>query len=213
MCEKRNVKISISRLILIVNLLVFGLWRFNGVGALDHAFLDKNFLVSWDLLKEGRVWVLITSVFSHQLFFHFLLNMLVLINFGSILERILRWKEFLRLYILAGIFSSFCHALVSRLLLGSSHFAALGASGALSGVILVFVLMFPREKLYLFGLIPIPALFGALVFMGLDVWGLIAQAEGGGLPIGHGAHLGGAVFGIFYFFFRLRPRLVRKVLT
>jgi membrane associated rhomboid family serine protease len=50
---------------------------------------------------------------------------------------------------------------------------------------------------------------GALAFIGLDVWGLIAQAEGGGLPIGHGAHLGGAFTGILYYFLFLRGRIPR----
>ena len=41
------------------------------------------------------------------------------------------------------------------------------------------------------GIVPVPALAGVLAFVGLDLWGLIAQGRGGGLPIGHGAHLGG----------------------
>ena len=79
---------------------------------------------------------------------------------------------------------------------------ALGASGALAGVILLFSLAFPKERLYILGLIPIPAIFGALAFVGLDIWGLVAQSKGGGLPIGHGAHLGGALAGGIYFLIR-----------
>jgi membrane associated rhomboid family serine protease len=90
--------------------------------------------------------------------------------------------------------------LVSSFILVEPDLPALGASGAISGLILVFSLLFPKERLLIFGLIPIPALFGALLFIGLDVWGLISQAEGGGLPIGHGAHLGGGVTGIFFYF-------------
>ena len=48
---------------------------------------------------------------------------------------------------------------------------------------------------------------GAILFVGLDVWGVIAQAGGGGLPIGHGAHLGGALAGLIYYFV-LRAQMV-----
>lgn len=70
--------------------------------------------------------------------------------------------------------------------------------------------MFPREKILLFGIIPLPAIVGALAFIGLDIWGVVAQAGGGGLPIGHGAHLGGAITGIIYYLLYLRPRLKRR---
>ena len=87
---------------------------------------------------------------------------------------------------------------------------ALGASGAIAGLVLVFSLIFPREKILLMGIIPVPALFGALAFVGLDLWGLTAQAHGGGLPIGHGAHLGGALTGMLYYVFFLRRRIRRR---
>ena len=75
---------------------------------------------------------------------------------------------------------------------------------------MVFSLLFPKQKLLLFGIIPVSAILGALIFVGLDIWGLIAQAEGGGLPIGHGAHLGGALSGFLYYNFILKPRLSGK---
>ena len=133
------------------------------------------------------------------------MNMYVLNSFGPIVEAILGPRRFLTFFVVAGIFSSFCHGTVSALLLGKPDLPALGASGAISGLILFFSLLFPREKILLLGFIPMPALFGALAFIGLDIAGLMAQAEGGGLPIGHGAHLGGAFAGIiFYFMYRRR---------
>jgi membrane associated rhomboid family serine protease len=165
--------------------------------------------VSWDALLDGRLWVLLTSVFSHISLLHILLNMLVLNNFGPILERVLGAKAFLKFYLVAGIFSSLAHSLVSALILSKPEVPALGASGAISGLVMVFSLLFPKQIMLLFGLVPVPALIGALMFAGLDLWGLFVQAEGGGLPIGHGAHLGGAFCGLFYYFFVLRPRSVK----
>lgn len=166
----------------------------------------NHFLVSWDSLIFGRPWTLITSVFSHNMFLHFFMNMFVLNSFGTILERILGSWRFVKIYFVAGAFSSFCHAFVSAWILHQPDLPALGASGAVSAIIILFSLMFPREKILLFAIIPIPAILGAILFIGLDIWGLVAQAEGGGLPIGHGAHLGGALAGIVYYLLYLRPK-------
>lgn len=162
--------------------------------------MADNFLVSWNAIAEGRIWVLITSVFSHNLFLHFFINMYVLNSFGPFVERILGKRSFARFYMLAGVISSVGHAAVSSLILDAPELPALGASGAIAGVILLFSFLFPREKILLLGLIPLPALWGAILFIGIDIWGLVAQAEGGGFPIGHGAHLGGALTGIVYYF-------------
>ena len=113
-------------------------------------------------------------------------------------------RRFLAFYLVAGIVASLTHAFVSAWILSEPGLPALGASGAIAGVILVFALMFPKERILLFGIIPIPAIWGAVAAVGLDIWGLVAQARGGGLPIGYGAHLGGAATGFIYYFLFLR---------
>lgn len=187
---------------LVINSAVFVLWFFWGRSNPD--FMQENFLVSWTGLKQGYLWQLITSVYSHNMFLHFLINMFVLRSFGTLLEQILGSTRFLLFYLVAGIFSSFMHSFVSMAFLDSPGLPALGASGAVSGLVLLFSLMFPWQMLLFFGIIPIPAILGALAFVGIDLFGLFMQAKGGGLPIGHGAHLGGAFIGVLYFFFILR---------
>jgi membrane associated rhomboid family serine protease len=169
-----------------------------------------HFLVSWDSLIEGRYWTLITSAFSHNEFWHLILNMFVLSSFGPVIQIVIGTKRFLAFYFVAAIISSFGHALVSAFILGQPDLPALGASGAISGIVLLFAFIFPRERILIFGIIPLPAIWGALLFVGLDIWGVFAQAEGGGLPIGHGAHLGGAVTGILYYYFWIRKALQRQ---
>lgn len=195
-------------LIVAVNVAVFLLWHLQGPG--EPVFMEKNFLISWQALSDGRYWTLLTAVFSHNWDLHILINMLVLWSFGSVLEMVLGPSRFLKFYLVAGIFSSFSHAALSEWLLGQPQLAALGASGAIAGLVLLFALMFPKQKIYLFAVVPIPALWGALAFVGIDLWGLSAQAEGGGLPIGHGAHLGGALIGVIYYVFFIRPRWVKS---
>ena len=190
-------------LLIYINVFIYILWWFEGS---QSAFMQDNFLVSWSALADGRWWVLISSVFSHSMFFHIFINMIVLKDFGDVVEALLGSRFFIIFYLLAGIFSSICHAVVSAFVLGEPDLPALGASGAVCGLLMLFCLIFPKRKILLFALIPIPALFGALLLIGLDIWGLVAQAEGGGLPIGHGAHLGGAFAGVVAYFLVVRPQ-------
>lgn len=190
--------------ILIVNIAVFLTWNISGGARPEPDFMINNFLVSWEALAEGRFWILITSAFSHNMFFHLFMNMFVLINFGVVVESTIGFSRFVKFYLVAGAVSSFSHAFVSAWVLHQPELPALGASGAISGVVLLYSLMYPKQKILIFALIPVPALWAVAVFVGLDIWGLIAQAEGGGLPIGHGAHLGGVLTGVIYYFISIR---------
>lgn len=181
------------------NTLVFILWQFSD--ETPDSFMVRYFTVSYQALTEGRWITLLTSVYSHSLFLHFFVNMYVLRSFGSIIERRLGFRRFMRFYFYAGIFSSLAHSLLSKYLLNDPSQSALGASGAVAGIVVLFCLFFPKEKIAILGIIPVPALFGALLIVGIDVWGLMAQAGGHGLPIGHGAHLGGAFVGVLYFLY------------
>ena len=196
-------------LLIAINTFIFLLWLIS-ISKENIAFMREHFLVSWSALADGRWWTIFTSVFSHHMFLHFLINMMVLKSFGPVLVRILSRRSFLAFYLVAGAVASLSHAFVSAFILGDRSLPALGASGAIAGLVMVFSLIFPREKILLFGFVPIPALWGALAFIGLDLWGVMAQAKGGGLPIGHGAHLGGAFTGAVYFYWLLRPRIKQR---
>src|SRR3989338_8485689 len=142
-------------LIITINVIIFFIWNFS-YGE-EPLYMLQNFLISWNALAEGRPWTLITSVFSHNTFWHLFINMYVLMNFGSVLEKIIGSKSFIQFYFTAGLVSSLAHSIVSAFLIGDPSIPALGASGAISGLILVFCFLFPREKLYFFGIVPIPA--------------------------------------------------------
>jgi membrane associated rhomboid family serine protease len=189
-----------------VNVLVFLAWRFAEEGSPLWTALARNFLVSTNRLDHGMWWTLLSSAFSHMDLWHLGLNMIVLWSFGSILERLWGIRLFTTFYLVAAAVASASHCLVSSLFLGNGQIAALGASGAVSGLLLAFALQFPRHKILIFALVPVPALAGALFFVAIDIWGLVAQGRGIGLPIGHGAHLGGALCGALFYFGYLRSR-------
>lgn len=192
---------TVVNALLTANIVVFFLWMWAGI---PTAFMAEHFLVSWRHLEAGHVWVLVTALFSHTLLLHLGVNMIVLLSFGPPLEAIMGSGPFLVFYLLAGVAGSLAHAATSALLIGNPEMAALGASSALAGVLLLFSLAFPRARVLLFFIIPLPAIVAALAFVAIDVWGLVAQVGGDGLPIGHGAHLGGAVAGAIYFVTRGR---------
>lgn len=185
----------VVKAILWINVGVFLLWWWLGPRS---SLAAENLVVSWDLLAEGRIWVIVTSVFSHSLTVHLLVNMIVLLSFGGPMERLMGHAAFLRFYLLAGVVASLSHAVTSNLLLGRPDLSALGASGALAGVLMLFSFSFPRAKVLFFFVLPLPAVVAALAFIAIDLWGLWAQMGGGTLPIGHGAHLGGGLVGILY---------------
>lgn len=194
----------LTNLIVALNIVIFLLWQV--AGGDENGFMARNFLVSWTALGEGRWWTLVTSVFSHFAVLHIFLNMYVFRGFGAVLEQALGRTRYLLFYLAAGVVASLCHSLVSAFVLGQPGLPALGASGAISGVVLLFALLFPRQRLLFFGIIPTPAIWGAVLFVGLDLWGLVEQTRGGSMPIGYGAHLGGALAGGAYYFFWLRRR-------
>lgn len=196
------------RSIILINIGVFLAWQFAFTQG-DVTFMAKNFLISYNSLAQGRFWDLLTSVFSHNSFMHIFINMFVLNSFGPIVVQVTGKRAFLAFYLTAGIFGSLVHALTSAYLMHEPSLNALGASGAIAGVILLFSLLFPKQKILLLGIIPIAAIWGALLFIGVDLWGLIAQSKGGGLPIGHGAHLGGAFVGIITFLI-LRKKALKE---
>lgn len=183
--------------IVMINVGVFLLWNLYGV--IHPDFMINNFLVSWSAITQGRIWTLLTSVFSHNMLWHILINMFVFYNFGLAVENYLGSNRFLLFYLLAGITGSLIHCLVSAFMLHQPGLPALGASGAISGVVLLFALLYPQQKIFLFGIIPLPAIWAAVLFVGIDAMGLINQTRGAPIPIGYGAHLGGAMAGLLYF--------------
>lgn len=182
--------------LLAANVVVFLLWLW---AAVPTPVMADHFLISWNHLAEGRVWTLLTALFSHNMLFHLLVNMIVLVSFGPLLERAMGAGSFAAFYLVAGAVGSLAHAAASNFLIGAPAQPALGASSALAGVLLLFSLAFPKSRVLLFFVIPLPAIVAALAFVAIDIWGLMVQIEGGGLPIGHGAHLGGALTGAVYY--------------
>lgn len=131
-----------------------------------------------------------TSAFLHVSWAHLFFNMFTLYLFGYPVVRVLGVGGFLILYfcsLLGGnLFASYYHR-------KSNHYAAVGASGAISGILFSTILLYPELELYLFFIpIPIPGYLFAAAYVAYSLYGMKMRNDN----IGHTAHLGGALCGI-----------------
>ncbi|HQR08064.1 MAG TPA: rhomboid family intramembrane serine protease [Gemmatales bacterium] len=141
---------------------------------------------------------LLTSLFMHGSFMHLLGNMLFLWIFGKHLEDALGMFRFLAFYLVAGICASLVHILFNQSFPGSI-IPTLGASGAISGVLAGYVMLFPHKMIgviIFFFAVELPAWvfigiwFGFQVINGLGTFG--DQVSG----IAYSAHIGGFLVGL-----------------
>lgn len=137
-----------------------------------------------------RPWTIITYMFAHSTFgfTHILFNMFALFIFGPRVEMRLGGTHFIRMYLVAGVSGG----LVS--LFFTPYAAIVGASGAVFGVSLAFAMFYPREKIYIWGIIPIEARVLVLI---MTVVSLYSGMRGGG-NVAHFAHLGGYLGAYLY---------------
>ncbi len=148
---------------------------------------------------------LLTSMFLHGGFAHIFGNMLYLWIFGDNVEHAFGSVRFLIFYLLCGLLASAAHIVSGP----ASVVPSLGASGAISGVLGAYLLMFPGNRVnvvFFFRVIAVPAIvvIGSwFVFQLLSSAGtMLSEREGGG--IAYLAHIGGFAAG-FLLTFVMRP--------
>ncbi len=133
----------------------------------------------------------ITGGFVHVSLPHLLFNAITLYFFGPLLESQLGSVKYFILYF-GALLSA--HTLTYFQHRQNSAYNAVGASGAISGVLFAYVLFAPYDMLLLFGILPIPAILFAFLFVGVSIY---AMKSGRSFGIAHEAHLGGALGGAF----------------
>jgi membrane associated rhomboid family serine protease len=136
-----------------------------------------------------RPWTAITYMFLHAGLGHLFFNMIGLFFFGPRLEVRLGGSDFLWLYFLGGIGGA-----VFSFFFAPAAFVV-GASAAVYGVLLGFALYWPYERIYIWGILPVPAWLLAAM---LVVMSLYSGVSGTGGNTAHYAHLGGLAFGFAY---------------
>ncbi|HKJ93510.1 MAG TPA: rhomboid family intramembrane serine protease [Longimicrobiales bacterium] len=143
-----------------------------------------GFVPAWALY---RPWTPITYMFVHAGIWHIGFNMLALFFFGPRVEARMGGRRFLVLYFLSGLGGA-------ALSFITPYTMVVGASGAIFGVLLAFARYWPHERIYIWGVLPVPA---AAMVVGLVVISLYLGIRGGG-TVAHFAHLGGFGAGWLY---------------
>lgn len=194
-------------------------------------FTDALVMDPVAVFEHGQIWRPFTAIFLHDPhgLGHLVINMLVLWFFGHDMEDLYGPKEFLWFYLAAGVISSLVWGLCAYWLepimqaeflrgqnlpdhvreafegLALRHRTALGASGAVTAVMILCAWHYPYRTILLFFILPVPLWLIAVVYVFADFMVLYQ-----GVPSGTGvaAHLAGAAFATAYYYFNWRLALL-----
>ena len=140
---------------------------------------------------------LLTSMFLHGGWMHLGGNMLYLWIFGDNIERAMGTARFLVFYLICGVVAGLAHIVFS----GASAVPSVGASGAISGVLGGYLLLFPGNRVRVLtrgGVASVPALvvlgFWIVIQLFSQIGSIAETSDGGG--VAYMAHIGGFVAGL-----------------
>jgi membrane associated rhomboid family serine protease len=222
----RHLTPIVNYVFIAINVLVFIM--FQGMGAnlgFTYAFstVPAEILTGTDIITQGQivrdpssgqqfelpglqptpipVWgTIITSMFMHGGWGHLLGNMLFLWIYGDNIENRLGHTRYFLFYLLCGILASLSHVFVSQAFSPASlNIPSLGASGAISGVMGAYMLLFPRRRINMLMLrtvVAVPAIVALGVWILLQIISGAGSlgTEGGG--VAYAAHIGGFLAGM-----------------
>ena len=155
-------------------------------------FNDFNFFEKYKFniagIRKGQQFRMFTSGFLHADFNHLLFNMLTLYFFAGVVIAYVGVIKFVLIYLVSLLLGSLLSFYFHK---DEYHYSAVGASGAVMGILYSAILFIPDENLYLFFAIPIPAWIFGLAYLLYSIYGMKKKLGN----IGHDAHIGGAIGG------------------
>ncbi len=186
--------VSVTFILILINVIAFIF--FATLMALNVLSLDFVALKPSNITQGKYLWTFVTSMFMHGGLFHIFANMFSLFFIGSLVERLLGRKRYFYFYMISGLLAGVFFVLSSKLIFtGDFNTFAVGASGALFGIVGLLVLLTPNLPVFIF-FIPIPV---KMKYAGLGILVVLWFISiAGDVPIGNTAHLGGFVVGIAY---------------
>lgn len=144
----------------------------------------------------AQPWTLVTAVFMHAGFEHLFFNMFALYIFGTYLEARVRPEQYLLLFFAAGVLGNVAYWATDP----SGVIPAVGASGAIYGVMGALAALYPRLTVYV-SFVPMPMVFAAVLWFLLEFVGFFTPSD-----IAHQAHVAGLVAGVLYGLYLRRQR-------
>jgi len=173
---------------IVLNLIIINVIVFIAQYALDSSLnLTMRFALYPYNSGYFEPYQLVTHMFLHGGFFHILFNMWALWLFGSVLEKVWGPKKFLIFYLVCGLAAGLAETFLV------SGGLAIGASGAIMGLLGAFAYTFPNTQFYMIPFpFPIKAKYMAAIFAAFDLFGGFAGSDN----VAHFAHLGGLAMGL-----------------
>ena len=173
-------------------------------GFKDYSFFEK-YKFNIGAIRRGEQFRMISSGFLHLDFSHLLFNMLTLYFFANVVLSSFGETNFVLIYLasllVGNLLSFYFHK-------NELHYSAIGASGAVSGILYSAILFYPNMSLYLFFIpIPIPAWLFGILYLLYSIYGMKKSLGN----IGHDAHFGGALAGYCLTIF-IAPSLIETQL-
>jgi membrane associated rhomboid family serine protease len=186
---------------MVANLILINVGVYLADALFDGAISQRLALRSDLFQKPWNAWQLLTCGFVHAPWImHVGVNMFELWLFGSDIEGIYGKREFLRLYLSLIVMSSLAWVVSENLLAPAAESRLmLGASGAVSGVLVLFALHFPRRLIYIWGVLPVPAWLLCLLFLIQNLAGFDQMLGGEHVGIAYVTHLAGAALAFVYY--------------
>ncbi|MBN1175458.1 rhomboid family intramembrane serine protease [Candidatus Woesearchaeota archaeon] len=189
----KSRKLSITTILLLLNTFVFILQL-----AVPKLFTNLS-LTSGQTLTHP--WTIFTSMFMHAGFSHLLFNMYALLIFGSLIEQKIGRNRFLWSYLLSGVVAALSFDFYNQIM-GTAG-SAVGASGAIMGILGLTIMLLPQLRVAFFFVIPMSMRTAGIIFALIDLFGLFNPASG----IAHIAHLGGLAVGLLLGYYFIRKKV------
>ena len=174
-------------------------------GAIPH------FLLTFDTVQPIHpVLTVFTSMFMHGGLLHLFTNMLYLWIFGNNIEDKLGFSRFILFYLLCGFAAAYGHAITNHV----SMVPMIGASGAVSGILGAYLLLFPHARVhtliflgFFVQVVRLPAAFVIGFWIVIQfINGMLSKGSAGQGGIAWFAHIGGFIFGLLIIKFFLKTR-------
>jgi membrane associated rhomboid family serine protease len=202
----------VNRLLLITNIALFTVYWLSSQSILFSnqlsGYIEHNFIMIPDQIIHGQqLYTLLTSMFMHAGWLHLLGNMLYLFVFGDNIEDVFGHAGYLTFFLLSGLaaaatqilatlFAPTISSLIGIQIPSDLTIGVLGASGAISGVLGAYLVLFPKAQvltIVLYVILPLPAIL-FLGFWFVMQWLYVAFGLSEG--VAYFAHIGGFITGM-----------------
>jgi membrane associated rhomboid family serine protease len=170
--------------------------------------LQDWFSLNRKVITHGQIWRLFTYDLLHATTnghgstidfpWHLVCNMYLLYILGRKVADVHSEREFLLLYTLSAVFSGAFYLLWGYIT--NENHSAIGASGAVSAILVVYAMRWPNDSWLFFYVIPVTSKWMAIIYAGMDLYPMLKQLGGdeNASRIAHSAHIGGMLFGYMY---------------